>query len=98
MHDLQEETPRVNAAGLRSAIFNLCQTPGGRSRGCGRCVEACPRDVIRLEPPSERLLHLVTRSEGMIVLPGGIGTLSEMTLAWSFLLGGTIWEDVPSPT
>lgn len=33
----------------------------------------------------DRLLHLVTHNHGMVVLPGGIGTLSELTLAWSFL-------------
>jgi uncharacterized protein (TIGR00730 family) len=33
----------------------------------------------------ERLLHLVKNNVGMIVLPGGIGTLSEFALAWSFL-------------
>ncbi len=43
---------------------------------------------IRYESLQERLLHLVTQNNGMIVLPGGIGTLSEMTLAWSFLQVG----------
>lgn len=45
---------------------------------------------IRYESLRERLLHLVTQNDGMIVLPGGIGTLSEMTLAWSFLQVGEI--------
>jgi uncharacterized protein (TIGR00730 family) len=40
----------------------------------------------------ERLMHLVRHNEGMIVLPGGIGTLSEMALAWSFLQVGEIQE------
>lgn len=38
----------------------------------------------------ERLVHLVEQNQGMVVLPGGIGTLSEMTLAWSFLQVGEI--------
>ncbi len=38
----------------------------------------------------DRLLYLVRENEGMIVLPGGIGTLSEMSLAWSFLQTGEI--------
>ena len=38
----------------------------------------------------DRLIHLVSQNEGMIVLPGGIGTLSEMTLAWSFLQVGEL--------
>jgi uncharacterized protein (TIGR00730 family) len=52
----------------------------------------------------ERLLYLVERNAGMIVLPGGIGTLSEMALAWSFMqvgeieqrplcLLGSVWRD-----
>ncbi len=33
----------------------------------------------------ERLSHLVTQNEGMIVLPGGIGTLAELALAWNLI-------------
>lgn len=38
----------------------------------------------------DRLIHLVRHNDGMIVLPGGIGTLSEMALAWSLLQVGEI--------
>lgn len=48
------------------------------------------KEEIRYPTLRERLLHLVTKSDGMIVLPGGIGTLSEMTLAWSFLQVGEV--------
>jgi hypothetical protein len=48
------------------------------------------KEEIRYETLRDRLLHLVTKSDGMIVLPGGIGTLSEMTLAWSFLQVGEV--------
>ncbi len=48
------------------------------------------QEEIRYERLRERLLHLVTKSDGIIVLPGGIGTLSEMTLAWSFLQVGEV--------
>lgn len=47
-------------------------------------------EVVRYETLRERLLHLVTENDGMIVLPGGIGTISEMTLAWSLLQVGEI--------
>lgn len=47
-------------------------------------------EEIRYPTLRERLLHLVTQNDGMIVLPGGIGTLSEMALAWSFLQVGEI--------
>ncbi len=45
---------------------------------------------IRYETLRERLMHLVTQNDGMIGLPGGIGTLSEVALAWSFLQVGEI--------
>ncbi len=45
---------------------------------------------IRYETLRERLMHLVTENNGMIALPGGIGTLSEVALAWSFLQVGEI--------
>lgn len=38
----------------------------------------------------ERVIYLVTNNDGMIVLPGGIGTLSEMALAWSLMQVGDI--------
>ena len=44
----------------------------------------------RYETLQDRLIHLVRQNNGMIVLPGGIGTLSEMSLAWSFLQVGEI--------
>lgn len=46
------------------------------------------KEEIKYETLTDRLLHLVTKNNGMIVLPGGIGTLSEMTLAWSFIQVG----------
>ncbi|MCP4417414.1 MAG: LOG family protein [Chloroflexi bacterium] len=47
-------------------------------------------EEIKFESLRDRLLHLVTENDGMIVLPGGIGTLSEMALAWSFLQVGEV--------
>lgn len=47
-------------------------------------------EEIQYETLQERVLHLVRYNEGMIVLPGGIGTLSELALAWSFLQVGEI--------
>ncbi|MBN1315432.1 MAG: LOG family protein [Anaerolineales bacterium] len=51
----------------------------------------------------ERLLHLVEKNDGVIVLPGGVGTLAEVALTWSqmqvgvmpsrpFILIGEIWQ------
>lgn len=45
---------------------------------------------INYETLADRALHLVTNNHGMIVLPGGIGTLSEFALGWSLLQVGAI--------
>lgn len=42
-------------------------------------------EEIQYETLIERLTHLVRRNGGMIVCPGGIGTLSELALAWSLM-------------
>lgn len=56
--------------------------PGGLNRWVA--------EEIRYERLQERVLHLVRYNDGIIVLPGGIGTLSELSLAWSFLQVGEI--------
>ncbi len=38
----------------------------------------------------ERLLYLVDNCDGVIVMPGGIGTLSEMALVWSLVQVGEL--------
>ncbi len=45
---------------------------------------------IKYETLQDRALHLVKNNRGIIVLPGGIGTLSEFALAWSLLQVGEI--------
>ncbi len=47
-------------------------------------------EEIRYPTLRERLNHLVEHNVGMITLPGGIGTLSEMSLAWSLIQVGEI--------
>lgn len=47
-------------------------------------------EQIRHETQRDRLMHLVTQNDGMIALPGGIGTLSEVALAWSLIQTGEI--------
>ena len=59
-----------------------------RVMGPNRWVE----EEVRYPTLRERLMHLVLQNDGMITLPGGIGTLSEMTLAWSFLQVGEIQQ------
>lgn len=45
-------------------------------------------DEVRLNTQSERLIYLVQNNDAMIALPGGIGTLSEVALAWSLMQTG----------
>jgi predicted Rossmann-fold nucleotide-binding protein len=62
---------------------------------CGRIVELRGVTVNRwvseeVHYPTleQRLLHLVKENVGIVVLPGGVGTLSEFALAWRFLQAG----------
>ena len=59
-----------------------------RYRGAG--LNQWVKEAHNYESLAERLLHLVTDNVGMIALPGGIGTISEVTLAWSLLQVGEI--------
>jgi uncharacterized protein (TIGR00730 family) len=40
---------------------------------------------IRYPTLLERLAHLVTRNDGMVAMGGGVGTLTEVALAWNQL-------------
>jgi uncharacterized protein (TIGR00730 family) len=48
------------------------------------------KEEIRHPTLRERVLYLVDHCDGIIVMPGGIGTLSELALAWSFAQVGEI--------
>ena len=48
------------------------------------------QEEVRQELLRDRVMYLVMENDGMIVLPGGIGTLSEMALAWSLMQVGDI--------
>lgn len=47
-------------------------------------------EEIQHETLRERLIYLVDHCDACIVLPGGIGTLSELSLIWSFVQVGEI--------
>jgi uncharacterized protein (TIGR00730 family) len=47
-------------------------------------------DEIRFETLAERQMHLVCSNSGIVALPGGIGTLAEMSLAWSLMQAGEL--------
>jgi hypothetical protein len=48
------------------------------------------QEEIKCQSQQERLLHLVTHCQGAIVMPGGIGTLSELALIWSLVQVGEL--------
>jgi predicted Rossmann-fold nucleotide-binding protein len=48
------------------------------------------KEEIKCPTLRERLLYLVDHSDAFIVMPGGIGTLSEMALVWSFVQVGEL--------
>lgn len=48
------------------------------------------KEEIKKQALRERLLYLVDSCHGAIVMPGGIGTLSEMALIWSFVQTGEL--------
>jgi uncharacterized protein (TIGR00730 family) len=49
-------------------------------------------EEIRHASQRDRLIHLVMNNDGMLALPGGIGTLSEVALAWSLMQTGEMPE------
>ncbi|MCB0208552.1 MAG: LOG family protein [Anaerolineae bacterium] len=46
------------------------------------------KEEIKHQTLRERLLYLIENCDGVIVMPGGIGTLSELSLVWSFVQTG----------
>lgn len=40
---------------------------------------------IEYDELSPRLLHLIKKADAIVTMPGGLGTLSEVTLAWSLI-------------
>ncbi|RMG82010.1 MAG: TIGR00730 family Rossman fold protein [Chloroflexi bacterium] len=48
------------------------------------------REEIKYPSLRERLLHLIDHADGYVVMPGGIGTLNELFMAWELVrLGET---------
>ena len=47
-------------------------------------------EKIPYEKLSDRIIYLVTQADGYIVMPGGLGTLTELTLVWELIRTGDI--------
>ncbi|NWF68068.1 MAG: LOG family protein [Chloroflexi bacterium] len=43
------------------------------------------REVIHYMTLHERLLHLITRADGYVAMPGGLGTLNELVMVWELM-------------
>jgi hypothetical protein len=52
------------------------------------------KEEIRHPTLRERVLYLVDHCDGIVVMPGGIGTLSELALAWSFAQVGEMTKPI----
>jgi len=48
------------------------------------------KEEIRKTTLRERMLHLIECCDGIVAMPGGIGTLSELATAWNFVQVGEI--------
>ena len=46
------------------------------------------KEVIRHATLRDRVFYLVTQCDGIVAMPGGVGTLSELALAWSLVQVG----------
>jgi len=99
--------------GTMAAVSQGAAEAGGHVIGVTSSAVQGSRDVflnswvrqeVQYNSLLDRLNHLVTQNDGMVVLEGGIGTLSELSLAWSLLqvrelderpliLLGELWKD-----
>jgi uncharacterized protein (TIGR00730 family) len=61
-------------------------------------VTSAPIEVVRRQKPNqwverivpydtlrERIVHLAMRADGYVVMPGGVGTMSELLLVWDLM-------------
>ncbi|MCB0164128.1 MAG: LOG family protein [Anaerolineae bacterium] len=90
-------------SGIMAAASQGAVEAGGHTIG----ITSAQIETFRPMPPNEwvkkeikhqtlrdRLLYLIENCDGVIVMPGGIGTLSELSLIWSFVQTG---ERAPLP-
>ncbi len=79
--------------GVMEAACRGAREAGGRTIGVITTAFAGVKDlpnpwldeIVNFPTLSQRLLHLVTFSDALVALRGGVGTLSEVALAWSLM-------------
>ena len=85
--------------GTMAAVSQGAHEAGGHVIGvtCGQIEQFRPgpanrwvQEEIKCTTLRERVLYLVDNCDGAIVLPGGIGTLSELALIWSMIQVGEV--------
>lgn len=92
--------------GTMSASAAGAQSAGAPTVGvtCAEFGRAGPNphldEIVEAKTLTERLEHLLRRADAYVVLPGGNGTLAELSLAWEHLRKGlveprplVVWED-----
>lgn len=100
------EAASKGAADAGGHVIGVTSAPIARLRGAG--ANGWVKQEIPFETLRERLLHLVIESDGYVVMPGGIGTLNELILAWELMrvselpvrplvCYGPFWEAVLAP-
>jgi len=81
-------------AGTMEAVSRGARQVGGHTYGVtcdqieawrGATPNAWIAEEVRCHTLRERLYELITRGHVLMALPGGIGTLSEVTLSWSLI-------------
>ena len=61
-----------------------------RLRGPELTVNEWVVDNVHYDTLHERLMHLVRDADGYVVMPGGLGTLTELTMVWELMRVGDI--------
>lgn len=103
--------------GIMSAVSKGAADAGGSTIGVSarpietlRNIEPNPwvKQVVPFDTLRERLMYLVTSADGCVVLPGGLGTMAELMMAWEMVRVGDIaprpvlclgsyWENILAP-
>jgi uncharacterized protein (TIGR00730 family) len=81
-------------AGTMEAVSRGARLAGGHTVGVtcdqieawrGAAPNAWIAEEVRCQTLRERLYELIRRGQILMALPGGVGTLSEVTLSWSLI-------------
>ena len=86
-------------SGTMAAVSEGARSEGGKVIGVtsgriedlrGARINTWITHEIHYDSFHERILYLVRNNEAMIALPGGIGTLTELALAWNLMQVGEL--------